>query len=117
MTAKTGKYVGNKLFHAISHYKNPTTVIFMYFPHHKVEATQVLNGLPCTISEELLINPNYFVTRSGIEQATMGIWDKDKLTFTNSNELHNGEVVEFMFKGTGLLTLYIDQDPQSALKK
>ena len=30
--------------------------IFVYFPHHKVEATEVFNRLSCILSEELLIN-------------------------------------------------------------
>ena len=88
----------------------------MHFPHHKLEETQVLNGLTCILSEELLINPNYSVTRSGIERSTMGIWDKDKRTFTNPNDLHNEGVMEGMFNGTGLNSLYIYQDPQAALK-
>ena len=45
----------------------------MYFPHNKVEATQVLDRLTCILSEELLVNPNNFITISGIERATMGI--------------------------------------------
>ena len=57
MTPKTGKYAGDQLFHKISRGNNPTTVHYIYFPHHKVEATQVLNIMPCIISEELLINP------------------------------------------------------------
>ena len=76
MTTKTVKYDRDQLLHAISHDNNPTTVNFIYFTHHKVEETQVLNGLTCILSEELLLNPNYFMTRSGIEQANMGIWDK-----------------------------------------
>ena len=67
MTAKTGKYAGDQLFHAISCDNNPTTVYFMYFPHDKVEATQVLNGLTCIASEELRTKPNHFITRSGIK--------------------------------------------------
>ena len=63
----------------------------MYLPHHNVEATQVLNGIPCIIVEELLVNPNNFITRSGIKRATMGILDKDKRTFAKPNELHNEE--------------------------
>ena len=47
--------------------------IFMYFTHRKLGATQVLNILPYIISEDLLINPNNLITRSGIEQATMSI--------------------------------------------
>ena len=88
----------------------------MYFHHHKVEATQALNGLPCIISEELPINPNDIITRSEIKQATMVIWDKYKCTFTDPNELHNEEDMEGMFKGTGLTVLYLDQEPQTALK-
>ena len=89
MTAKTDKYAGDKLFHAISRDNDPTTVHFMYFPHHKVESMQVLSIIPCIIAKEILINPNYFITRSGIERATMGIWDKDKRSFTDPNELHH----------------------------
>ena len=33
----------------------------MYFPHHKVEATQVLNKIPCILAEELILNPNDFI--------------------------------------------------------
>ena len=116
MTAKAEKYARYQLFHAISREKNPTRVHFMYFPHHKVEATQVLNGLPCIISEEILISPNYFITISVIERSAMGIWDKDKRAFTEPNEMHNEEAMEYMFKGTGLTALYLDQDPQAALK-
>ena len=65
MTEETGKYAGDQLFHAISCDNGPTTVNFMYFPHNKVEATQVLNVLPCIISEEIPINTNDFITRSG----------------------------------------------------
>ena len=46
----------------------------------------------------------------------MGIWDKDKRTFSNPNELNNEELVEFMFEGTGLAALDLDQDPQTMLK-
>ena len=84
-----GKYVGDQIFHAISRDNNPITIHFIYFPHHKVEATQVINGLPCIISKELLVNPKIFITRSGIEQAIMCIWDKYKRTFTNPNYLHS----------------------------
>ena len=76
MTAKTGKCSGYQLFHATSCDKDPTTVHFMYLPHHKVKATQVLKGIPCILSEDLLVNPNNFITIAGIERATMGIWDK-----------------------------------------
>ena len=88
----------------------------MYFPHHKVEATQDFNGMPCIIYEDLLIKTNDFITISGIEIYTMGIWDKEKRTFTNPNELHNEEAMEVMFEGTGIAALYLDQDPQAALK-
>ena len=97
MTAKTGKYSGDQLFHAVYCDNDTTTVHFMYFPHHKVESTQALNWLPCILSEELLINPINFITRSGIERATMGIWDKEKHTFTDPNELHNEEAMEGVF--------------------
>ena len=73
MNATTGKYAGDQLFHAISHENDPTTVQFMYLPHHKVEATQFINIMPCILSEELLPNPNGFITGSGIEISTMGI--------------------------------------------
>ena len=92
MTGKIGKYSGDQLFHAISHDKDPTRVNFIYFPHHKVEATQVLNCLLCIISEDILINANDFITRSGIYRATMGIWDKEKrpsqtqMSYTMRNE-------------------------------
>ena len=67
------KYTGDQLFHAISCENNPDTIHFMYFPHHKVEATQVINRLPLILYEELLINPNGFMTRLGIYRATIGI--------------------------------------------
>ena len=89
----------------------------MHFPHHKVEETQVLKGMSCTLSEELLINPNNFITRSGIFRSTMGIWDEYKRNFTEPNELHNEESTESMFEGTGLEDLYLDQDSQAVLKK
>ena len=88
----------------------------MYFIHHKVESTQVLNVISCILSEELLVNPNNCITRSGINQATMGIWDKEKCTLTDPNELHIEEVIECMLKGTGITALDLYQDPQSALK-
>ena len=50
-SSKTEKYARYQLFHTISCDNNPTTVKFMYFPHHKVEATHVLNVLPCIIYE------------------------------------------------------------------
>ena len=46
----------------------------------------------------------------------MGIWDKEKRTFTDPNELHNEEAMEDMFKGTCLTSLYLDQDPRYRLK-
>ena len=85
MTAKTVKYAGDQLFHSISCGINPTTIYLMYFSHHKVEAIQVLNKLPCILYEELLINPNNFITRSVIDQSTMGICNNYKRTFTNPN--------------------------------
>ena len=97
MTAKTGKYAGDQLLHAIYRENDPTTLHFIYFPHHKVASAQVLNGLPCIISEELLVSPNNFITISGIDQATMCIWDKYKPTFTKTNKLHNEEYTEGMF--------------------
>ena len=63
MTAKIGKYAGDQLFHEISRDNNPITLNFIYFTHHKVEATQVLKRIPCILSEELLINPQNFITR------------------------------------------------------
>ena len=89
---------------------------FVYFPRHKVEAKKVIKGILCILYEELLINPNDFINRSGIERATMVIWDKDKCTFTDSNYLHNEIAMEGMFEGTVLTALYIDQDPQAVLK-
>ena len=77
------------MFHGIFRDNDTTTAHFMYSPNHKVEATQFINGLPCILSEELLINPNDFITRSGLEQATLVVWDKLNGTFTNTNELHN----------------------------
>ena len=111
MTAKTVKYARDQLFHEIPRVNNPTTVHVMHFNHHKVESTQVLNGLPFILDEYLLINHNNFITKSGIEQATMDIWDKEKRTVTNPNEIHNEEMTEVMFKGTGLMPLDLDQDP------
>ena len=46
----------------------------------------------------------------------MGIWDKEKCTFANPNELHNEESIEGIFKVTGIIALYLDQGPQSVLK-
>ena len=39
MTAKTGKYDGDQLFHAISRDNNTTTVHFMFCLHLKLEVT------------------------------------------------------------------------------
>ena len=50
MTAKIVEYARDQLFHAISRDNDPTTVHFMYFPRHKVEANQVLNLLPFVLS-------------------------------------------------------------------
>ena len=47
----------------------------------------------------------------------MGIFDKEKRTFTDPDELHNEEAMEGMFNGTGLTALYLDQEPQAVLKK
>ena len=47
----------------------------------------------------------------------MGIWDKEKHTLTDPNELHNEETMEGMFEGTGITASYLDQEPQAALKK
>ena len=116
MTAKTGKYAWDKLFYATSRENYPTTVQFMYLTHHKVEAIQVLNGTPCSIYEEILTNPNNFIKISGNEIATMGIWDKEKRTFTNPNELNNEDAIEGMSKGTGIMALDLDHDPQYVSK-
>ena len=35
---------------------------------------------------------------------------------TDPNELHSGEETEGLFEGTGITKLYLDQDPQAALK-
>ena len=51
MNEKTGKYAGDQLFHTIYCDNNPTTVNVLYFIHHKMEATQVLNRLPCILYE------------------------------------------------------------------
>ena len=75
MTAKMGNYVRDQLFHAISRHNNSTTVNFMYFTHDMIEELQVLNGPPCILSGYLLIILNNVITRSGIDQATMGIQD------------------------------------------
>ena len=72
--------------------------------------------MPCILSEELLINPNNFITRSGIERATMGIWDKETFPFANPNELHTEEAMEGILEVNGFTALYLDQDPQDALK-
>ena len=116
MTAKTVKYAGDQLFHALSRDNNHTTVNVIYFPHQKVEATHVLNRLPRILSEQILFNPNNFITISGIEQATMGIWDKDKRTFAKPNYLDNQDAMEGMFEGTGLTELYLDQDQQAVVR-
>ena len=62
-----GKYSGDQLFHSIFRYNYQNTIHIINFPHHKVEATQVLNGIPYILSEELLIKPNNFIIISGIE--------------------------------------------------
>ena len=51
-----------------------------------------------SLSEEIIINPNSLITRSGIEIATMG------------NELHNEEAMGGMFEGTGITAIYLDQE-------
>ena len=89
MNAESVKYASDQLFHAISFDKDTTTVYFIYFTHHKLDATQVLNGLPCILYEYILVNPNDFINRSDIERASMCIWDKEKCNFTDPNELHN----------------------------
>ena len=75
MTAKTGKYSGDQLLRAISHDKNPTTLHFMYFPHHKLEANQVINRLTCILSEGIIINTKNSIRISGIESNAVDIWD------------------------------------------
>ena len=97
MTEKMVKYARDQLIHSIYHDNDTTTVHFMYFPHHKLEANQVLNGLICIIYEDLIVNHNSYITRSGIYQATMGIWDKYKRTLNDPNEIHNEEAMEGMF--------------------
>ena len=47
----------------------------------------------------------------------MVIWDKEKRTFTEPNELHNEEAMEVMFKGTSLMALDLDHYPQALMKK
>ena len=47
----------------------------------------------------------------------MGIWDKGKRTFADSNELHNEDAMEGMFEVTGLAALDLDQVPQAAFNK
>ena len=89
MNEKMVKYTGYQIFHAIFCDNYPTIIHFMFPPYHKVEATQVLNGPPLILSEELLVNPNGLITIPGIEQANMVIWDKDKHTFIKPNELHH----------------------------
>ena len=116
MTVSTGKYARDQLFHAIPRNNNFTTVHFMFFLHHKVKKKQVLNRLPFILSEEIPVNPNYFINRSGINIATMGIWDKAKCAFTNPDDLHNEEAKESMFEVTGLMSLSLDQDPQATLE-
>ena len=61
MTAKTVKYVGDKLFRTISPENIPNKIHFIYFPQYRVEANQVLNVLPCILSDEILIDPNNFI--------------------------------------------------------
>ena len=73
--------------------------------------------MTCIISEELLINPNDVVTRSGIERATMGIWDKETFPFANPNELHTEEAMEGILEVNGFTALYLDQETQASLKK
>ena len=87
----------------------------MHFPHNKVEATKVLNILPFIITKEILINPKNCMNRSGIEKATMGLWDMDKSTFTDPNKFHNDKAMESMFEGTGLTAMDLDQDPKDYL--
>ena len=60
----------------------------MYLPHQKVKATQAHNGLTYVLAKYLLIKHTNFITISGIDRDVMGLWDKNKCNFTNSNELH-----------------------------
>ena len=46
----------------------------------------------------------------------MGVWDKDKPTSTDPDELYNEEVMEGIFEGTGLTELDLDQDPKAGLR-
>ena len=81
-----------------------------------MEVTQVLNGLPCIIYEELLIDPNDLINRSGIGRATIGIWDKEKRTFSDPNDLYDDEAMKSILEGTGITSLDLDQDHQAALE-
>ena len=47
----------------------------------------------------------------------MGIWYKEKRTFTDPNYQHNEEATEGMFEGTGLTTFDLDQNPKAESKK
>ena len=47
----------------------------------------------------------------------MGIWYKEKRTFTDPNYQHNEEATEGMFEGTGLTAFDLDQNPKSEQKK
>ena len=73
MAENTEKCARDQLFHTLSRDNDPTTLHFMLFTCHKVKSTQVINGIPSILYEELLVNPNEFVTRSGIKRATMGV--------------------------------------------
>ena len=47
----------------------------MYFPHHKLEANQVINRLTCILSEGIIINTKNSIRISGIESDAVDIWD------------------------------------------
>ena len=81
-----------------------------------MEETQIINKIKLILSQELLINTNNLITRTGIKRATVGLWYKDKCTFTDPNELHNEESMESIFEGTGITALDLDKDSQFALK-
>ena len=98
----TGEHKGNKLFHAVCPSTDRTTINFLYFPQHDYEVAQVLNGIPCILSNELGINPVDFITLVGMKRATFGTWDPVQRIFTSPNYLNNKETMHEILKGTGL---------------
>ena len=88
----------------------------MFPPHHGLEATHVINGQTCIFTGGVLINRNDVVTKSEIKQSTMVIWDTDKRTFTDQNELHNEKTMESMFEDTYFIALNLYQKLQAAIK-